>query len=59
VGPRWVPDTKTDWPTVSHKLTSTSTSVYLRQLNNKSDEIVLEIFHDEVREAISENPEIF
>jgi hypothetical protein len=22
-GPKWVPDNKTDWPTVGHKLTST------------------------------------
>jgi hypothetical protein len=42
-----------------YKYTSTSTSVYPRQLNYKSVEIVFEIFHEEVREAISENPEIF
>jgi hypothetical protein len=28
VGPRWVPDTKTDWLTVDRNLTSSSTSTY-------------------------------
>jgi hypothetical protein len=42
-GPRWAPDTRTDWPTVGRKLTATATIyIYIR---GASGSVVIKVLY--------------